>query len=144
MSFGLDVNLLLYASDQTSPFHTQARNFLREASQGPELCYIAWSTLLSYVRMATHPRIFSHPLSPTLALDNIRQLVDRPHVRTLSEMEGFLDIYKDITSSLHVRGNLVPDAHLVALLRQHDISTLYTTDSDFRKFSWLKVLNPLS
>ena len=41
-----------------------------------------------------------------------------------------------------MRGNLVPDAHLAALLRQHGIRTLYTNDSDFRRFSFLDVRNP--
>jgi predicted nucleic acid-binding protein len=57
--------------------------------------------------------------------------------------EGFFDVYQDITGTIPVRGNLVPDAHLVSLLRQHDIQTLYSTDTDFRKFAWLTVKNPL-
>jgi predicted nucleic acid-binding protein len=43
---------------------------------------------------------------------------------------------------LPVRGNLVPDAHLAALLRQHGVTTLYTNDVDFRKFTFLTVVNP--
>ena len=34
------------------------------------------------------------------------------------------------------------DTHLAALLRQHGIRTLYTNDSDFRRFSFLDVRNP--
>ena len=41
-----------------------------------------------------------------------------------------------------MRGNDVPDAHLAALLRQHDVPTLYTNDRDFLKYSSLKVRNP--
>jgi predicted nucleic acid-binding protein len=43
-----------------------------------------------------------------------------------------------------VRGNLVPDAHLAALLRQHGVRRLYTNDADFRKFAFLDVRNPFS
>jgi hypothetical protein len=43
-----------------------------------------------------------------------------------------------------VRGNLVPDAHLAALLRQHGISRLYTHDRDFRKFDFLEVIDPIT
>lgn len=98
---------------------------------------------MSYLRMTTHPRIFSHPLSPSEALKNIQGLLHLPHVRTISEGESFLDIYQEMTENIPVRGNLVPDAHLVALLRQHEVTTLYTTDTDFRKFAWLTVRNPL-
>jgi hypothetical protein len=44
----------------------------------------------------------------------------------------------DASSPVH---NLVPDAHLAALLKQHDVRTLYTRD--FRKFSFLEVRDPL-
>jgi uncharacterized protein len=144
VSFALDVNLLLFASDRSSPFHSGAGAFLQRCVTQTELYYLAWPTLMSYLRMATHPRIFTHPLSPTEALNNIRMLVSVPHVRTLSEEEGYLEIYQELTGDLSVRGNLVPDAHLAVLLFQHEIKILYTTDADFRKFSWLTVKNPLN
>ena len=144
MSFSLDVNILLYASDRSSPFHSAASAFLQQCAVEPELCYLTWHTLMSYLRIATHPRIFTHPLSPSEALTNIQTLLSLPHVRTLSEEDGFLEIYQAVTDEMPVRGNLVPDAHLVALLRQHDVKRLYTVDTDFRKFSWLDVQNPLA
>jgi hypothetical protein len=60
----------------------------------------------------------------------------------ICEEENFLSVYREVTRGLTARGNLVPDAHLAALLRQHDIRTLYTTDADFRKFEFLDVRNP--
>ncbi len=38
------------------------------------------------------------------------------------------------------RGNLVSDAHLVALMRQHDVDTTWTSDRDFRRFDRVRVL----
>jgi predicted nucleic acid-binding protein len=38
----------------------------------------------------------------------------------------------------------VPDAHLAALLRQHGIRTLYTNDTDFRRFAFLDVRDPFA
>ena len=40
------------------------------------------------------------------------------------------------------RGNAVPDLHLAALLRQHDVKVLYSADADFRRFAFLEVRNP--
>lgn len=37
-----------------------------------------------------------------------------------------------------------PFAHIAALLRQHGVDRIYTADSDFRKFAFLEVINPLS
>ncbi len=49
-----------------------------------------------------------------------------------------------MTRSTPVRGNLVPDAHLAALLRQHGVSTLYTLDRDSYKFAFLDVRDPFA
>jgi predicted nucleic acid-binding protein len=43
-----------------------------------------------------------------------------------------------------VRANLVPDAHLAAVLRQHGVRTLFTRDADFRKFDFLDVRDPFA
>lgn len=143
MSYSIDVNLLLYATDRLSPHHPAAIRFMQARSADPEICCLAWPVLMAYVRLTTHPRVFAHPLSPAEALNNLHALLDLPQVRVLSETDGFLETYQTATEGLSVRGNLVPDAHLAALLRQHEVATLYTADADFRRFHFLKVRNPL-
>jgi toxin-antitoxin system PIN domain toxin len=142
VSFSCDVNVLLYASDTASPVHSQARRFVEHAAAGGDLWCLAWPTLMSYLRIATHPRIFAAPLTPAEALGNIEALAGLPHVRVLSEEQGFLDVYRDVTRSFPVRGNLVPDAHLASLLRQNGVRTLFTRDGDFRKFAFLDIRDP--
>lgn len=144
MSYAIDVNVLLYASDASSPFSSDARAFLDACASGPEVLCLAWPTLSSYLRLATHPAIFAEPLSPDEAEANVESLLGLPHVRVLSELAGFWDVYREATRGLSVRGNDVPDAHLAALLRQHDVPTLYTNDRDFRKYDFLKVRNPFA
>lgn len=65
-------------------------------------------------------------------------------MRLLGEEDGFLDVYREVTGSFPVRGNLVPDAHLSALLKQHGVRTLYTRDGDFRKFAFLDIRDPFA
>ncbi|OGB91962.1 MAG: hypothetical protein A3G35_12395 [candidate division NC10 bacterium RIFCSPLOWO2_12_FULL_66_18] len=142
MSYSVDANVLLYASDTSSPKHPEAIRFLKQRASDPDLFCIAWSTLIAFLRIATHPRIFARPLSPDDALGNVESLLSLPHVRMLSEGEGFLEIYREVTARFPVRGNLVPDAHLAALLRQHGVRRLYTVDRDFRKFDFLEVADP--
>ena len=143
MSYAVDANILLYASDESSPRHTRAREFLTACAAGSEIMCFAWSTLFAYLRVSTHPRIFEQPLSPEAAMANVEALVALPHVRVLSEEHGFWSHYRDVTRSIPVRGNLVPDAHLVALLRQNGVRVLYTGDADFRKFDAIETRDPL-
>lgn len=144
MSFAIDVNVLLYASSVESPFHQRAASFLKERRAGREVFCLAWPTVMGYLRMVTNPAILSPPLSPDRAMENIAALIDLPQVRLLSEQEGFFGIYQEVTRGLVVRGKLVPDAHLAALLRQHGVDTLYTNDADFRRFAFLRVKNPVA
>lgn len=144
MSFSVDANVLLYASDRSSDRHERARRFLESCAAGPQTFYLAWPTLMAYLRIATHPRIFAAPLNPDEALDNIAALVELPHVRVVSELDGFLEAYRKVGGDMPVRGNLVSDAHLAAILLQHGVRTLYTHDRDFRKFSQLDVRDPLA
>jgi predicted nucleic acid-binding protein len=48
-----------------------------------------------------------------------------------------------VAQSAGVYGNLVPDAHIATILRQHGVRKLYTADTDFKKFGFLEVVNPL-
>jgi uncharacterized protein len=144
MSFGIDVNILLYASDEGSPLHDKAADFLSRCANGREVFCLAWVTLMSYVRMATHPAIFDRPLSPEDAARNIDALLATPLCRVIAEEEGFWDVYREVTKDVPTKGNLVPDAHLAALLSQHGVVKLYTHDRDFRKFPFLDVHDPLA
>ncbi len=143
MSYSADANLLLYASDQSSPHHAAAAQFLESRLDDPDLFCLSWVTLMAYVRIATHPRIFADPLSSDEALSNVASLIGLPRVRLLAEEEGFIEVYREVTAGLTVRGNLVPDAHLATLLRHHGVTVLYTADADFRRFDFLDVRNPL-
>jgi uncharacterized protein len=49
-----------------------------------------------------------------------------------------------VTAGTVVRGNLVLDAHLVALMQENGISTLWSHDRDFRKFEGLRIRDPFA
>lgn len=144
MSSTIDVNVLLYSSDESSPFHAKAQALVKRLAEGPELLYLFWPVLLGYLRMGTHSAIFLRPLSVETATKNIEQLVELPHARTAGEREDFWRTYMATTSGVVVSGNLVPDAHLVALMRENEVGTLWTHDRDFRKFEGITVRDPFA
>lgn len=143
MSYSIDANILLYASDNASPFHGRANEFLASRVDDSDLLCLTWPTLMAYLRISTHPTIFSAPISPSDAWDNIGNLLDLPRCRIIIEEESFPSAYAAVTQGIIVRGNLVPDAHIATILRQHGVTRLYTADTDFLKFRFLEVINPL-
>ncbi len=144
MSYSIDVNVLLYASSAKSPHHAAAMEFLRQCQTDSTIWYLTWLTLMSFLRMSTHPSILSPPLRPDDAMRSVQSLLDLPQVRLLSEGKGFWDVYLEVTRGSAVRGKEVPDAHLAALLKQHGVVTLYSNDRDFLRYPFLRVRNPLT
>jgi uncharacterized protein len=117
---------------------------VRQRAANVEVFCLAWSTLMSCLRMATHPRIFAQPMSRPDAMRNVKALTAMPHCRVIGEQEGSLATCSELAGDVSTWGNLAPDAHLAAVLRQSGITTLYTHDRDFRKFAFLYVRDPLA
>lgn len=143
MSYSIDANILLYASNTSSPQHGAAKEFVVSRAEDPDLLCLTWPALMAYQRIATHPAIFENPLDPTTAWRNICRLLGLPRTRVISEEDGFAEDYAKVATAAAVRGNLVPDAHIATILRQHGVGRIYTADTDFRKFDFLEVVNPL-
>lgn len=144
MSETFDVNVLVYATHRASPFHDKAKALVERFLAGPGLVYLLWPVAFGYLRIVTHPTLLDSPLAPAVAADNIEQFVAQPHVRSVGEREGFWPTYRRVAAEVMPKGNLVPDAHLVALMHQHGISTIWTHDRDFRKFEGITVRDPFA
>jgi uncharacterized protein len=141
MSATVDANILVYAVDTRSSVHEPAEALVRRLALGPEILYLFWPVLLGYLRIVTHPRILTNPLSPGIAMRNVEALLDRPHVRAPGEIDGFWPAFKAAAGE-RPRGNDVPDAHLAALMRQHGVRLIWTRDRAFRRFDGIDARDP--
>lgn len=142
MSVTLDANVLLYASDASSPRHDRAREVVETVAAGPELAYLFWPAIMAYLRIATHPAIFDRPLPANEAIENVEALLSRPHVRAPGEQVEFWRRYRSVAADAIPTGNLVPDAHLVALMLENEVRTIWTHDRDYRRFTSIEVRDP--
>lgn len=143
MSVTIDANVLVYASNAADPMHDRADALVRRLAAGPEIVYLFWPTIMAYLRIVTHPAIMPRPLSTRDAMRNVEALIDRPHVRTPGEADGFWPVFR-ATAGEHARGNDVPDGHLVALMRQHGVRLIYTRDRDFRRYDAIEARDPFA
>jgi toxin-antitoxin system PIN domain toxin len=142
VSVTVDANILVYASNTDDPAFHAARDLIERLAAGPDLMYLFWPVIMGYLRIVTHPRILPRPLSLHEAADNLSDLLQRPHVRTGAEGDRFWDIFL-ATVGRHERGNGIPDAHLVSLMRQYGVTTIYTRDRNFRKYEGITVRDPV-
>lgn len=144
MSYAIDANLLVYASDRESPWHEAAVARLDEVALGPEIVHLFWPTVMAYLRIVTHPAVFARPLSHADARANIQSLLNLPHVQTSGEQDAFWRRFTEVADDVAPTGNLVPDAHLVALMLENGVRTILTRDRDYRKFRGITVSDPFS
>ncbi len=138
----IDANLLLYAYDASSGSHRRAHAWLEGVLSGPEPFGLAWATILGFLRISTHPRVFASPLSIAEAVSIVSEWLAHPGVRVLDPGERHWAILSELLPASQARGPLVMDAHLAALAIEHG-AVLCTTDQDFTRFRGLRRLNPL-
>lgn len=138
----VDANLLLYATDDLSPHHERASDWLTAALNGDRRVALPWASLGAFLRIATHPRISATPLTAETAWAQVdRWLAAGP---TWIPVAGrrTARILGGLMVDHHITGNLVPDAMLAALAIEHGLVVM-SADTDFARFSEVTWKNPL-
>lgn len=138
----IDANLLLFAVDETSPFHVSARDWLNERLNGARRVGFPWQSLGAFLRVATHPRASAQPLSPEAAWTHVSEWLACDVAWVPEPGPRYAEVLADLVTRHHVTGNLVPDALLAALALDHGL-TVCSADTDFARFPEVRWENPL-
>lgn len=138
----LDLNLLIYAVDASSPQHDLARPWFEQLLSGSETVALPWHTLLGFVRLTTRPAVLVKPLLPTDALDYVDEWLAQPCTTVVHPTEQHAARLRDLLTVVGTAGNRTSDAHLAALAIEHG-ATLCSADDDFGRFPGLRWQNPL-
>lgn len=144
MSATVDANVLLHASDTDTEEHRAARELIVRLTSGPALTTLFWPVLLSYLRIATDPRVYARPNPPTDAVRVIDGLLAIPAIRVVGEDASTWSAFKQLRIGQPIQGDLVPDAVIVALMLRNGVATIYTRDRGFRRFDGIKVVDPFA
>jgi predicted nucleic acid-binding protein len=76
----------------------------------------------------------------TDATDALEALLESPAVQVLSPAAQYWGLLREAVADGSARGNLVFDAQIVAVCREHGADTILSEDRDFRRFSGITVL----
>ncbi|MBA3746220.1 MAG: type II toxin-antitoxin system VapC family toxin [Solirubrobacterales bacterium] len=137
-----DVNLLLYAIDESSPRHERARPWVQALFGGSETVGLAWVVALAFVRLTTKHQVVASPLTVDEALDIVDGWLARPNVVVVNPTDRHAAIVRELLGPLGSGGNLVTDAHLAALSLEHG-AELCSSDADFSRFPGVRWHDPL-
>jgi toxin-antitoxin system PIN domain toxin len=138
----LDVNVLVYAHREDAPDHKRFRAWLERLIASNEAYALTALVLSGFLRIVTHPAIFTPPSPMTTALNFVEEVRSQPNCVLLSPGDRHWEIFTGLCRGRGVRGNLVPDAFLAALAIESG-SEWITTDADYARFPGLRRREPL-
>ena len=140
----VDTNVLVYAADKDSPFHAACRDWLERQRKRADAWYTTWAILYEFLRVTTHPRVMRRPWNVSAAWAFVAALLASPGLSVLTSTPRHPDVAAQVIAELpHLAGNLLHDAHTAILMREHGIRRVCTRDTDFHRFPFLEVIDPL-
>ena len=139
-----DTNVLVYAVDEDSPFHESCRARVVQAREGPSPAFLTWSICYEFLRVTTHPRASLSPRTPPEAWGFLETLLASPTFDLLVATERHAAVLAQTLAEMpDIRGNIFHDLHIAVLMREHGVSRICTRDTDFHRFPFLTVVDPL-
>ena len=137
----LDVNVVIYAFRKDLPQYGRYASWMRELVNGDRAFGVPDLVLSGFLRIVTHPRIFSAPSPLDEALVFAEQLRESPVCVPIAPGARHWGIFAGLCRSTGVRGNLVPDAYLAALAIESG-SEWISADHDYSRFPGLRWRHP--
>ena len=141
----IDTNVLIYAANQDMEFHDPCWRTVERCRAETSPWYVTWPICYEFLRVCTHPSILPNPWSLGGAWRFLKTLLASPAAGILSPTDRHSESLDDLISEIpHLRGNIVHDAHTAVLMREHGIKEIYTRDTDFHRFPFIKVIDPVA
>ena len=136
----VDTNVLVAAHRSDAAKHQRALAWIRFLAEGLEPWAIPVFCLAEFARVVTHRRVFNPPSTLAQAIDAIDALLESPSVRILTPSAGHWSLLKASVVAGEATGNLVFDAQIAALCREHGVERLLSEDRDFHRFPQLSLV----
>jgi uncharacterized protein len=141
----VDTNLLVYATFADTPEHDDTREWLEERfAEGEGTVALCWPVVYAFVRLITSSRVFGeHAVPVKPGWDIAAAYIAQPAARLVTAGAGHMAIADELADTPGLRSDDVPDVEIAALAIEHGL-TLATHDHGFRRFSGLRVVDPLT
>jgi len=133
----VDESVLIAAHRAEHPHHERAYTRLCEIATGTAPWCLPVFCVAEFVRVVTHPRVFSPPSDLSVAADFLARLLSSPTVRLLAPGASYWGHLRRALMQADARGNLAYEAQIAAVCAEHGATRLVTADRDFARFASL-------
>ena len=110
-----DVNILIYAFREDTPYHRICRPWLNAVILGETQFALSRLVLSAVVRITTNRRGYGMPSTIEEAFGFCEDLLSQPHCRLVEPGERHWQIFQRLCTEADVRGPMVTDAYFAAL-----------------------------
>ena len=138
----VDTNILVYAHRSETDLHDAAAAAIVEFAEGIVPWALPVFCITEFLRVVTHRRVFSPPSTMSQALGFVDDVIASPVCRVVRPGREFLRLLAETARAADARGNLMFDAQIAALCREHGIASVLTNDRDFARFEHVRVRYP--
>ena len=138
----LDANVLLYAYDQESELHTEARSYLERIFSGAEPVGVPLLSLSAFLRILSQRGTGSARFLPRELIEIADEWFRLDHVQLLTPGDRHWPILRGMLQDGNASGRRVTDAQVAALTIEYG-GILQTNDRDFGRYPGLRWENPL-
>src|SRR3990170_7096906 len=104
-----DVNILVYAYREDAPGHGRFREWVEDLVNGDQAYGMSDLVLSGFLRVVTHPAVFSPPSPVNDALSFVEDVRSQPNCVVLAPGARHWEIFARLCQTTVFRGNLVPD-----------------------------------
>lgn len=134
----LDTNILVYLSNEDSPFHQEVTKTFLGLLSHYEI-WISRQVLREYAVVMSNPAIIERPLKPEEVTADLEKWNNVFNVA--DETSQTTEILIRLIKTYNLRGKRIHDANIVATMIDNSINFLYTLNiSDFKLFDKIQII----
>ena len=139
----LDTNVLVYAADETSPFHQTARVLREKGLKGEALLYVCPQVLNEFFAIVTDPKRVGNPRTQSEALLEIEKYFRSKTILKIYPGPDIIERSLELLRRYEITRQEIFDLQLVATMLSNNVTRLYTfNQEDFSKYKEIEVIVP--
>lgn len=139
----LDTNVIVYATDSSSPYHAQAKSIRDSGIEGKLSLCVCPQVLAEFFAVATNPKRVANPIYSQVAIVEVKKYFQSESIMKIYPKEDILERMIALFKYHPIEKAEIFDLQLIATMLSNEVSQIYTYDQElFTKFEEIKVLTP--
>ncbi|MBI4652318.1 PIN domain-containing protein [Candidatus Desantisbacteria bacterium] len=139
--FFLDTNILVYAADTSSPFHSPSKKLRDRGIKGNLAICISPQVLCEFFTVVTDPKKVTNPKTSEEALKEITKYIETDKFFKIFFTKESLKKTVELVEKYKIKKQEIFDIQIVATMLSNNITKIYTYNTEhFSKFKEIEVL----